>query len=84
MARTPAVSTQLKAAQTRIAELEKTVESEKTQARWARESRNEAQRELDGIHEILDVMPGSLPRDKADGYSKHSAAVRLASYLAAK
>lgn len=83
MARQTAVSTQLKQAQARIAELSKELESSKQSWKWATDSRDEAQRELEQTHAIIDVLSGALPREKKD-YGHHTAAVRIASWLAAK
>jgi hypothetical protein len=73
----------LQAALTRIAELEKALESEKNQAKWARDGRESAQKELSDAHAIIDVLPGVLPQEKKD-YGTNPLAVRIASWLASK
>lgn len=88
-ARKPAsVTTQLKAAlataQDRIKELETKLKSEEQSKQWAYSSRDDAVKELEQTHAIIDVLPGAIPRTKADGYSNNTAAVRIASWLASK
>ncbi|HDR9199636.1 TPA: hypothetical protein QDB48_000922 [Burkholderia vietnamiensis] len=80
--RKPAVSTLLKNAQARIAELEKQLESEKNQAKWAREGRESAQSEVNQIHAFLDALPGAIAKKNQETYVEHSAMTRLAAWLA--
>jgi hypothetical protein len=79
-----AAAMKVKEAEDQVAALTKKLETAENFKKWAESSRDEANKELEGVHAILDVMQGTLPRDKPDGYSKHPAGVRLASYLASK
>jgi septal ring factor EnvC (AmiA/AmiB activator) len=80
----PAVSTQLKQAQARIAELEKKVESAERSQKYAQEARADAERELSQLHAFFDVLPGALPKKNEQTYVDHSAMTRLAAWLASK
>lgn len=81
-----AVSTQLKNAQARIAELEKSVATEKQYRGWAEEAKKEPTAELEQVHAFFDALPGALPRKTGDGYdaTKYTAMTRLAAWLATK
>ncbi len=60
--KTPALSTQLKAAQAQIADLTKKLEQAERSAKYADENVIRAQRELDAVHLLLDAMPNPPPR----------------------
>lgn len=80
----PAVTTQLKTANARIAELEKELSSAKSNKDYYERDARKANEELNGLHALLDAMPGALPKEKKEGYGSHSAMTRLASWLASR
>ncbi|MCW3581747.1 hypothetical protein K6Y74_01805 [Burkholderia cenocepacia] len=80
--RKPAVSTLLKQAQARVAELEKQLETEKNSSKYAREARDAAKAEADQIHAFLDALPGAIKKRNDETYVEHSAMTRLAAWLA--
>lgn len=91
----PAITTQLKNANARVAELEKELEAAKKDAAnqkassdsWYRKN-NETQAELDQLHSLLDALPGCLPRKQQGEESwraiEHAAMTRFASWLAVR
>ena len=83
-AKKPAVSTQLKQAQARIAELEKKIESSERSQKYAQDARADSERELNQVHAFFDALPGALPRKSEQTYTDHSAMTRLAAWLASK
>lgn len=84
--RKPAISTQLKQAQARIAELEKSLATEKQYKEWASNGQKKSDEELDQVHSFFDALPGALPRksDGEYGSKPNSAMTRLAAWLATK
>jgi len=85
MAKSPAVLTQLKAAQARIVELEKKLadESSRTQsARVLAESRGD---EIEQVHQVLDAVPNSIARksDHEESWQRveRSIVTRMAAWL---
>jgi len=82
--RKPAISTQLKAAQTRIAELEKKLESAESTRKYISDRENKANEELNQLHAFIDALPGSIKRKNEETYVEHGAMTRLAAWLATK
>lgn len=91
----PAITTQLKNANARIAELEKELEAAKKDAATQKASsdswylkNNETEAELNQLHSLLDALPGCLPRKSQTEESwrnvEHAAMTRLASWLAVR
>lgn len=66
----------------------KVVEQKNSTIKYRSDSADEANRQLNNLHDILDVIPGVLPRKKVDenGYAQNDnpCHVRLASVLAQK
>jgi hypothetical protein len=60
--KTPALSTQLKAAQAQIAELTKKAEREESYRKNAEDKTREYLAELNNVHALLDAMPNPPPR----------------------
>lgn len=60
--KTPAVSTQLKAAQAEIAELKKKLESAERYQKSAEERVRDHLAEINAVHVLLDAMPNPPPR----------------------
>lgn len=86
--REPALSTQLKAAQARIVELEKKLkDTTESKDRWYA-SMNEKQAEIDQVHSILDTIPAAPARqfESTTGYGPQQRTViaRLAGYFAVR
>jgi predicted translin family RNA/ssDNA-binding protein len=67
-----------------VGELEKKLESEKTTAKYHSGRAEEANKELEQMHDVLDSLPCALPRDMSNGYSKRTAMVRFAAWLAVR
>ena len=69
-----------------IAENKKAIESKDGSIRYAQEGRERLQAELNALQDILDVIPGVVPREKEGQYGNttNSSVVRLASVLASK
>jgi hypothetical protein len=89
--KTPALSTQLKAAQAQIAELTKKVEHAESYQKSAENKQKEYLDELNGVHTLLDAMPNPPPRNAEQTTawgSTHtqpvSAAVRISVLLATR
>jgi hypothetical protein len=82
--RKPAVSTLLKAAQARIADLEKKQTQDASSLKYAQEGRQAAEAELNQLHAFFDALPGTIPKQDKETYSTHSAMTRLAAWLATK
>lgn len=85
-AKKPAVTTQLKTANARIAELEKQIKDGAWQVPHYKKQADEANAELENVHAIFDAMPGCIARKKDGEYSSQNiaAATRLASWLASR
>ena len=89
--KTPALSTQLKNAQTEIAELKKKLEAAENNSKYNAKRGDEFLAELNGVHTLLDAMPNPPPR-KAEirntwgstVESDVSAAVRVSVLLATR
>lgn len=62
MAKEKAVATQLKEAKAEIERLTKELTSEKSSLKYAQTARDEAKKELEGIHSALDCVPNAPPR----------------------
>ncbi len=60
--KTPALSTQLKAAQAQIAELNKKVERAESYQKSSDNKASEYLAELNAVHTLLDAMPNPPPR----------------------
>lgn len=67
-------------------EHKKAIESKDGSIRYAQEGRERIQAELNALQDILDVIPGVVPREKEGQYGNttNSSVVRLASVLASK
>jgi hypothetical protein len=61
--KTPALSTQLKAAQAKIEELNKKVDREESYRKNAEDKSREYLAELNNVHTLLDAMPNPPPRN---------------------
>lgn len=88
MAKQPALSTQLKAANDKIAELEKQLKlSNDTRDSWYKQM-NEAKDMIEQVHQVLDAVPNSIPRKDNDAESYHrverTPVTRLAAWLAVR
>ena len=68
------------------AEHKKVIESKDSSIRYAQEGRERLQAELNALQDVLDVIPGVIPREKEGQYGNttNSSVVRLASVLASK
>jgi uncharacterized coiled-coil protein SlyX len=82
--RKPAVSTLLKSAQARIAELEKQLAAANTSKGYSDKAASDHRAEVDQIHAFLDALPGSIERQNKETYASHAAMTRLAAWLATK
>ena len=67
-------------------EHKKAIESKDSSIRYAQEGRERLQTELNALQDVLDVIPGVIPREKEGQYGNttNSSVVRLASVLASK
>ena len=67
-------------------EHKKVIENKDNSIRYAQEGRERLQAELSALQDVLDVIPGVIPREKEGQYGNNtnSAVVRLASVLASK
>lgn len=67
-------------------EHKKVIESKDSSIRYAQEGRERLQAELNALQDVLDVIPGVIPREKEGQYGNttNSSVVRLASVLASK
>lgn len=45
---------------------------------------NEVNKELEQLHTLLDVLPGSIPKLDEDGYTNRSALLRLSAWLSTR
>lgn len=84
MAKAPALSTQLKTANAKIAELEKKLAESEKYKKWAEESRDAAKRETEDVHTFLDALPGAIERKSQDTYHERSPMTRLAAWFAGR
>jgi hypothetical protein len=88
MAKQPAISTQLKTATARIAELEKKLAAETSSKDGWYKRHEDAKAELEQVHVLLDVLPGAAGRktttDESWNAREINAMTRLASYLASR
>ena len=86
MAKSPALSTQLKSAQTRIAELEKKLADESSRTQSARILADDRGKEIEQVHQVLDAVPNSIPRksDSEESWNRveRTSITRLAAWLA--
>lgn len=80
--RQKAVSTLLKEAQARIAELEKKLSDKEGSLKYATDGRTAAERELESVHDILDALSEAPAKKVDDEYRTRTAATRLAAYFA--
>ncbi|EKS9914889.1 hypothetical protein [Burkholderia multivorans] len=80
--RKPAVSTLLKNAQARIAELEKKAENDAKSMKYHEKRADEAQAELQQLHAFFDALPGTIPEQDKETYKRNNAMTRLAAWLA--
>lgn len=72
------------AAQEKIAELEKKLSSETGSRSYYQKQNEEAQRELEAVHDILDALPGAPKRKLDDGFTSRSLTARLAGFFATR
>ena len=84
MARQPAMSTQLKAANVKIAELEKKLADCEKSKGWAQEARTDAERQVEEVHTFLDALPGAIDRKHPENYTERSPMTRLAAWFASR
>jgi hypothetical protein len=86
MAKTPALSTQLKTANLKIAELEKQLMSARQTSEYNAKQSKDASEMLEQVHQVLDAVPGSIARESEGENSwdrvKRSPVTRLAAWLA--
>lgn len=82
MAKTPALSTQLKAANTRIEELQKKLDDTTKQKDSHYEERTKHANEIEQIQQVLDAVPNCIPRRAEGEYIDRRALTRLAAWLA--
>lgn len=71
----------------RIAEEhKKALDSKQSSLEYSQRLRDELQQQLNSLQDVLDVIPGVIPREKEGQYGNttNSAVVRLASVLASK
>ena len=68
------------------AEHKKVIESKDSSIKYSQDQREKLNQELTALQDILDVIPGVVPREKEGQYGNttNSAVVRLASVLASK
>ncbi|MDE2022091.1 MAG: hypothetical protein KGI71_04270 [Patescibacteria group bacterium] len=88
MAKQLAMSTQLKNALARIAQLEKELKSANdSKDRWYKEH-TEVSAVIEQIHQVLDAVPGSIPRESEGENSwdriKRSPITRMAAWLSSR
>lgn len=86
--RKPAASTQIKALQTQVADLEKKLkQSEEMKLHYSKKS-EESEAQIEQVHALLDVLPGAAGRktEHEESYYRKDINImtRLASYLAAR
>lgn len=86
MARELALTTQLKNANAKIAELEKSLASEKASKDMYYKNERDAAGIIEQLHQFLDAVPNSVPRE-SDGENswsrvKRDPVTRLAAWLA--
>ena len=69
------------------AEHKKALDSKQSSLEYSQKQRDELQQQLNSLQDVLDVIPGVIPREKEmpyGGTTTVSAVVRLASVLASK
>ena len=69
------------------AEHKKALDSKQSNLEYSQRQRDELQQQLNSLQDVLDVIPGVIPREKETSYggtTAVSAVVRLASVLASK
>ena len=68
------------------AEHKKAIESKDSSIKYSQDQREKLNQELTALQDILDVIPGVVPREKEGQYGNttNSSVVRLASVLASK
>lgn len=64
-----------------ITDLKKKIETLESNAKYLRQSRDDAINELNDVHEFLDGFDYVLPHTKKDGYTKNKLSTRLMSYF---
>ncbi len=81
-------SEQILALQTEIDTLKKELEASKAREVSATSNQNtwyklynDVNRELEQLHTLLDILPGSIPQLNDDGYTKRSVLLRLSAWL---
>lgn len=88
MAKQLAVSTQLKNALARIAQLEKELKSETERKEVYYKASRESDAVIEQIHQVLDAVPGSIPRESEGENSwdrvKRSPVTRMAAWLSSR
>ena len=88
MAKIPALSTQIKTATARIAELEKQLAYAKQVSEMYSKQASDAKGEIEQVHQVLDAVPNPIARE-SDGENswervKRSAVTRLAAWLSVR
>ena len=69
------------------AEHKKALDSKQSNLEYSQKQRDELQQQLNSLQDVLDVIPGVIPREKETSYggtTTVSAVIRLASVLASK
>lgn len=65
----------------RVVELEKKLTASESAKESYRTSSNGYQQELNQLHEVLDALPGSIPKRAEESYQDRSVLTRLAAWL---
>lgn len=65
----------------RVVELEKKLTASESAKDIYRTSSNGYQQELNQLHEVLDALPGSIPKRAEESYQDRSVLTRLAAWL---
>lgn len=65
----------------RVVELEKKLTASESAKESYRTSSNGYNQELNQLHEVLDALPGSIPKRAEESYSDRSVLTRLAAWL---
>lgn len=73
----------IKNLEAKVAQLEKDLKQQTEYKEMYQRREQEACRELDDIHDFLDGLPDSLPKEKPN-YGKYSVTARLLSWIAKK
>lgn len=72
---------EIKARDARILQLEKELEDSKKSTKYHSENWDKVRSEVEGLHQLIDLLPNSPSRKNEDGYSTHSAANRMSAWF---